>query len=150
MPPARSTTSRSLPVNAKTRRLVTRTSPEAGATAGWMAEPGSPSANRPVPAMDAKLLLRSLTSGRDAGDCGVEGRASWLGRLGSRMTQAPHVRTREDGYELRSPQGGTIMTDIKGPVVFIHGLWLHASSWQPWQELFADAGYEPSAPGWPG
>jgi pimeloyl-ACP methyl ester carboxylesterase len=36
------------------------------------------------------------------------------------------------------------------PVVFIHGLWLHASSWQPWVDRFADAGYRPSAPGWPG
>ena len=35
------------------------------------------------------------------------------------------------------------------PVVFIHGLWLHATSWQPWLELFAAAGYNPSAPGWP-
>jgi pimeloyl-ACP methyl ester carboxylesterase len=35
------------------------------------------------------------------------------------------------------------------PVVFIHGLWLHATSWQPWLELFAAAGYEPTAPGWP-
>ena len=42
------------------------------------------------------------------------------------------------------------MTGTKTPVLFIHGLWLHASSWQPWQELFAEAGYEPSAPGWPG
>jgi pimeloyl-ACP methyl ester carboxylesterase len=36
------------------------------------------------------------------------------------------------------------------PVVFIHGLWLHASSWQPWIELFRESGYEPVAPGWPG
>ncbi|MCM4084168.1 alpha/beta hydrolase [Paractinoplanes hotanensis] len=36
------------------------------------------------------------------------------------------------------------------PVVFIHGLWIHSSSWQPWQELFAANGYLPSAPGWPG
>jgi non-heme chloroperoxidase len=42
------------------------------------------------------------------------------------------------------------MTGTKAPVVFIHGLWLHASSWQPWQELFAEARYHPSAPGWPG
>jgi pimeloyl-ACP methyl ester carboxylesterase len=35
-------------------------------------------------------------------------------------------------------------------VVFIHGLWLHASSWQPWIELFQSAGYEAIAPGWPG
>ena len=36
------------------------------------------------------------------------------------------------------------------PVIFIHGLWLHASSWQPWLDLFAGAGYAPIAPGWPG
>jgi pimeloyl-ACP methyl ester carboxylesterase len=36
------------------------------------------------------------------------------------------------------------------PVVFVHGLWLHASSWGPWVELFREAGYAPSAPGWPG
>jgi pimeloyl-ACP methyl ester carboxylesterase len=35
------------------------------------------------------------------------------------------------------------------PVVFIHGLWLHATSWGPWMELFRSAGYEPTAPGWP-
>src|SRR3954453_21303265 len=35
------------------------------------------------------------------------------------------------------------------PVVFIHGLWLHASSWEPWQDLFREAGYDPIAPGWP-
>jgi len=36
------------------------------------------------------------------------------------------------------------------PVVFIHGLWLHASSWQPWVDLFESEGYEAIAPGWPG
>jgi pimeloyl-ACP methyl ester carboxylesterase len=36
------------------------------------------------------------------------------------------------------------------PVVFIHGLWIHSSAWQPWLELFASCGYTVSAPGWPG
>lgn len=36
------------------------------------------------------------------------------------------------------------------PVIFIHGLWLHATSWAPWLDLFREAGYAPSAPGWPG
>jgi alpha-beta hydrolase superfamily lysophospholipase len=35
------------------------------------------------------------------------------------------------------------------PVVFIHGLWLHATSWSPWVDLFREAGYDPVAPGWP-
>jgi pimeloyl-ACP methyl ester carboxylesterase len=35
-------------------------------------------------------------------------------------------------------------------IVFIHGLWLHSTSWGAWQEFFADAGYETLAPEWPG
>jgi pimeloyl-ACP methyl ester carboxylesterase len=42
------------------------------------------------------------------------------------------------------------MTSARTTVVFIHGLWLHATSWAPWLELFRQAGYEPVAPGWPG
>ncbi|MBP2706462.1 alpha/beta hydrolase [Microbispora sp. RL4-1S] len=36
------------------------------------------------------------------------------------------------------------------PVLFIHGLWLHATSWEPWMNLFRDAGYDVHSPGWPG
>lgn len=35
-------------------------------------------------------------------------------------------------------------------VVFIHGLWIHATAWRPWQDLFEERGYSTSAPGWPG
>jgi pimeloyl-ACP methyl ester carboxylesterase len=35
-------------------------------------------------------------------------------------------------------------------VLFIHGLWLHGSSWEQWETRFRDEGYEPQAPGWPG
>jgi pimeloyl-ACP methyl ester carboxylesterase len=41
------------------------------------------------------------------------------------------------------------MTEPRTPVVFIHGLWLHATSWNPWLEVFRTAGYDPIAPGWP-
>lgn len=41
------------------------------------------------------------------------------------------------------------MTTTRTPVLFIHGLWLHASSWQPWVDLFEREGYAPLAPGWP-
>jgi pimeloyl-ACP methyl ester carboxylesterase len=37
----------------------------------------------------------------------------------------------------------------KRPVVFVHGLWLLASSWSRWQAMFAAAGFAPIAPGWP-
>src|SRR5207245_352983 len=42
------------------------------------------------------------------------------------------------------------MTPASTPVVFVHGLWLHAGSWGPWVDLFREAGYAPAAPGWPG
>ena len=42
------------------------------------------------------------------------------------------------------------MEPASTPVVFVHGLWLHATSWGPWVDLFKEAGYAPVAPGWPG
>jgi pimeloyl-ACP methyl ester carboxylesterase len=39
---------------------------------------------------------------------------------------------------------------VNPPVLFIHGLWLHARSWDSWVELFTEKGYAASAPGWPG
>src|ERR1700759_4747508 len=36
------------------------------------------------------------------------------------------------------------------PVLFIHGLWLHHTSWTPWMEMFAAEGYDPYAASWPG
>jgi non-heme chloroperoxidase len=42
------------------------------------------------------------------------------------------------------------MPDVSRPVVFVHGLWLHSTSWQPWMDLFRRAGYDPMAPEWPG
>jgi non-heme chloroperoxidase len=35
-------------------------------------------------------------------------------------------------------------------VVFVHGLWLLASSWDPWKQLFESKGYAPVAVDWPG
>src|ERR1700692_4752662 len=35
------------------------------------------------------------------------------------------------------------------PVVFVHGLWLLASSWDRWKDLFEAAGFAPVAPQWP-
>ena len=38
----------------------------------------------------------------------------------------------------------------KRTIIFIHGLWIHASSWQPWMDFFKQQGYETLNPGWPG
>ena len=38
----------------------------------------------------------------------------------------------------------------KRTIVFIHGLWIHASSWQAWMEFFNQRGYQTINPGWPG
>jgi alpha-beta hydrolase superfamily lysophospholipase len=35
-------------------------------------------------------------------------------------------------------------------VVFVHGLWLHAESWNNWSEFFRSRGYETLAASWPG
>src|ERR1700716_1157721 len=35
------------------------------------------------------------------------------------------------------------------PVVFVHGLWLLASSWDRWRTVFEEAGYATVAPDWP-
>jgi non-heme chloroperoxidase len=42
-----------------------------------------------------------------------------------------------------------VNTTDRGPVVFIHGLWLLPSSWDRWKTVFEQAGYAPLAPGWP-
>jgi non-heme chloroperoxidase len=38
----------------------------------------------------------------------------------------------------------------KLPIVFVHGLWLHAESWNNWIEYFNANGYAASAVSWPG
>ena len=41
-------------------------------------------------------------------------------------------------------------TTTRAPVVFVHGLWLHAESWGEWLEFFRAKGYETYAAAWPG
>jgi non-heme chloroperoxidase len=38
----------------------------------------------------------------------------------------------------------------KKTVVFIHGLWMHATSWEPWMKFFNENGYQTINPPWPG
>jgi alpha-beta hydrolase superfamily lysophospholipase len=38
----------------------------------------------------------------------------------------------------------------KTPVMFVHGMWLHSTSWQSWADRFEAAGYDPVMPEWPG
>ena len=41
------------------------------------------------------------------------------------------------------------MSTNKTPVIFIHGLWIHSSAWQPWLDLFATHGYPVRRPAGP-
>ena len=60
------------------------------------------------------------------------------------MRHMPTALTdRETSEVARANQSG------KQPVVFIHGLWLLASSWDSWADLFEQAGYAAVKPGWP-
>ncbi len=53
------------------------------------------------------------------------------------------INEREAGQIEAANAGG------RTPVVFIHGLWLLASSWERWAALFEEAGYAPVAADWP-
>jgi pimeloyl-ACP methyl ester carboxylesterase len=53
------------------------------------------------------------------------------------------ITERESGQIEAANAGG------RTPVVFIHGLWLLPSSWDPWAGAFEEAGYAPLTPGWP-
>jgi non-heme chloroperoxidase len=35
-------------------------------------------------------------------------------------------------------------------VLFVNGLWVHPTSWGPWEAFFREAGHATLAPGWPG
>ncbi len=54
------------------------------------------------------------------------------------------ITEREAGQVEAANAGG------RTPVVFIHGLWLLASSWGRWTALFEEAGYAPVTVDWPG
>jgi pimeloyl-ACP methyl ester carboxylesterase len=41
-------------------------------------------------------------------------------------------------------------TPPKSAVVFVHGLWLHAESWNNWIRFFREHGYDATAASWPG
>ena len=47
----------------------------------------------------------------------------------------------------RVPKGTDTEHQAQTPVIFIHGLWIHSSAWQPWLDLFADPRLPVSAPG---
>ena len=53
------------------------------------------------------------------------------------------VTSRESAEVAHANQSG------KQPVVFIHGLWLLATSWNSWADHFEAAGYVAVKPGWP-
>jgi non-heme chloroperoxidase len=53
------------------------------------------------------------------------------------------ISEREAGQIEAANAGG------RTPVVFIHGLWLLASSWQRWADLFEEGGYAPVLAEWP-
>jgi len=41
-------------------------------------------------------------------------------------------------------------TSDRTTVVFVHGLWMHTSTWEPWVDFFKSNGYDAINPPWPG
>ena len=52
--------------------------------------------------------------------------------------------TQQEQQEVESANGSG-----RQPVMFVHGLWLLAGSWDAWRGLFEERGYATLAPGWP-
>src|SRR5258708_30603182 len=69
------------------------------------------------------------------------GHGPWRGH-GEGAVITSTSRTAQEQIERANTTGRT-------PVVFIHGLWLLASSWDRWAAVFEDAGYAAVQPGWP-
>src|SRR5258708_13237535 len=64
------------------------------------------------------------------------------------MTDTPHSNDRIcTEYEVQEVE--KVNGTGKQPVVFVHGLWLLPNSWDPWREVFEEAGYATAPPGWP-
>ncbi len=57
---------------------------------------------------------------------------------------APEVLTKNEAAQVEAANGSG-----KPTVVFIHGLWLLAGSWDAWREKFESAGYATVAADWP-
>jgi non-heme chloroperoxidase len=51
--------------------------------------------------------------------------------------------------EHEAQQVGMANETGRPPVVFVHGLWLLANSWERWATAFEEAGYTALTPGWP-
>ena len=56
------------------------------------------------------------------------------------------------GAHARRAERLTMTLGVRGkpPIVFVHGLWLHAETWNPWIEHFRALGYDATAASWPG
>jgi non-heme chloroperoxidase len=61
------------------------------------------------------------------------------------MAATEHVQIADHDHE----QIALANASAHRPVVFVHGLWLLASSWDRWASLFEEAGYATLTPGWP-
>jgi pimeloyl-ACP methyl ester carboxylesterase len=59
------------------------------------------------------------------------------------MSETPQLAPWELAEVQRANESGLT------PVVFVHGLWLLASAWQGFRDVFEEAGFTTLAPGWP-
>jgi non-heme chloroperoxidase len=68
------------------------------------------------------------------------------------MTATPSTTTGTDATALTDQEAEQVAranASGRTPVVFVHGLWLLASSWDRWAGVFEEAGYATLQPGWP-
>ena len=60
-----------------------------------------------------------------------------------------HYRDARESRENEAAQIERANVSTATPVVFVHGLWLLPTSWEPWAEHFEEDGFVALTPGWP-
>ena len=108
---------------------------------------------RPHRAPDPQLHVADATTVGEPSESSSEHDAVRLGdrshfaaqRRGARVYRVPACRS----PPVSRTEVAAANASDQQPVVFVHGLWMLAGSWDTWRELFAERGYSTVAVDWP-
>ena len=140
---------RARPSSATTTRAASRRSRASGR---WRASGGCACPGRPRGVSGCSSTSSTSSASRTGCSSSSTGGSASSDVADWNAPPRPHPKQQRSPSVSQTPRTceRSVMSTKSTPVVFIHGLWLHASSWAPWVELFEASGYTATAPEWPG